>query len=115
MTRRAAGLCLILIVVALQSGCGTARRGVPTQRPFMPESAEIERGRHVFMRYCNNCHPGGEAGLGLAINNKPLPAWLIRFQVRRGLGAMPSFSGDVISDEELEELSRYLVALRRHD
>lgn len=96
-------------------GCGTARRGHPVQPAFEPASTQIAEGQRVFMRYCNGCHPGGEGGLGPAINNKPLPDWLIRFQVRHGLGVMPSFSDEVISDQELRDLSRYLVALRRHN
>lgn len=67
------------------------------------------------MRVCNGCHPGGEAGLGPALNNKLLPGFLIKFQVRNGLGVMPSFSQDVISPEELDDLVSYLVALRHHD
>ena len=38
----------------------------------------------------------------------------MRFQVRAGLGAMPSFSEEQISDAELEDLLDYIVALRRH-
>lgn len=68
----------------------------------------------MFMTHCNPCHPGGEAGLGPAINNKPLPGFLIKFQVRRGLGAMPSFSEHHIKDQELNDLIAYIKALRRH-
>lgn len=110
------GVCVLLVLFALaEAGCGTARRGTPTQSEFDPEQKELVHGRRVFMEYCNGCHPGGEGGLGPAINNKPLPAWIIRFQVRHGLGAMPSFSEDIISDEELRDVARYLVALRHHD
>jgi mono/diheme cytochrome c family protein len=58
--------------------------------------------------------PAGEAGLGPAINNKPLPGFLIRFQVRRGIGAMPAFSPDEISPQELENLVLFLKELRHH-
>lgn len=66
------------------------------------------------MRNCDQCHPRGEAGLAPALNNKPLPAFLIKFQVRHGLGAMPSFSKDDISDQDLEDIILYLQALRQH-
>ncbi len=66
------------------------------------------------MKTCDQCHPRGEAGLAPALNNKPLPAFAIKFQVRHGLGAMPSFSKDDINDQELEEIIRYLQALRQH-
>jgi mono/diheme cytochrome c family protein len=70
-------------------------------------------GERVFMAQCQQCHPGGAAGLGPAINNKPLPAFLIRYQVRRGLGAMPEFDEAVISDADLDALVAYLQELRR--
>ena len=55
---------------------------------------------------------GGEAGLGPAINDKPLPEFLIKTQVRVGLGAMPSFHRRQINEDELDDLIRYLKALR---
>jgi mono/diheme cytochrome c family protein len=66
------------------------------------------------MAHCQPCHPGGEAGLGPAINDKPLPGFLIRLQVRSGVGAMPAFSAEEISVDELAALTAYLKALRRH-
>lgn len=67
------------------------------------------------MSYCNGCHPNGEPGLGPGLNDKPLPGFMIRFQVRNGLGVMPAFPDEVISGEELDDLIEYLVELRRHD
>ena len=58
---------------------------------------------------------GGAASLGPALNNKPLPDRLIRFQVRNGQGAMPAFSEDQFSNDELEALLAYLEALKQHD
>lgn len=106
-----AAVCLLVLVV----GCGSARRGAPVQSPVQLTEADDVRGEQVFMRFCNGCHPGGEAGLGPALNNKILPGFLIKFQVRRGLGVMPSFSDGVIGDEELDDLVGYLIALRHHD
>jgi mono/diheme cytochrome c family protein len=103
--------CMALLML----GCGSARRGVPVQPPLSVEEARIAQGQAVFMRVCNGCHPGGEAGLGPALNNKLLPAFAIRFQVRKGLGVMPGFSEDVISDDELDALTAYLIRLRHHD
>lgn len=94
------------------AGCGTARRSSPVSGEFASDPA-LERGAIAFMTRCHKCHPGGEAGLGPAINNKPLPRFLIRFQVRQGLGAMPSFPEDVIGDALLDDLVFYLVELRR--
>jgi mono/diheme cytochrome c family protein len=66
------------------------------------------------MGACNKCHPGGEAGLGPALNNKPLPKFLMHLQVRKGLGAMPSFSEKKIPDGDLDDLLEYVKALRKH-
>lgn len=106
---------VFLTAALLALSCGSARRGVPVQPPLIIESESLRTGERVFMRYCNGCHPGGRAGVGFALNNKPLPAFLIRFQVRHGLGVMPAFSADVISDDELRALARYVIALRRNE
>ncbi|MFD2512931.1 c-type cytochrome [Pontibacter locisalis] len=94
------------------SQCGTARRGVPMFKPLALEAPAEVKGEAVFMSYCQKCHPGGTAGLGPAINNKPLPGFLIRYQVRHGLGMMPAFKKEVISAEELDNLMAYLKELR---
>lgn len=73
----------------------------------------VALGRQVFDRNCSQCHPGGASGLAPAINNKPLPQWTIKLQVRHGLGAMPAFSDREISDEQLDAVAEYLVWLRR--
>nr|MBP7323931.1 cytochrome c [Deltaproteobacteria bacterium] len=67
------------------------------------------------MGLCHPCHPGGEAGLGPALNNEPLPDFMIGLQVRHGFGAMPSFLDKRLSDQELEDLLTYLKTLRHHD
>jgi mono/diheme cytochrome c family protein len=102
----------LLALLAL-GGCGSARRGEPLVGARDLPDAELALGRRVFDANCSSCHPGGEGGLGFAINNKPLPGWLIRWQVRNGAGAMPSFSREEIDREELDAVIRYLVWLRR--
>ena len=49
-----------------------------------------------------------------ALNDKPAPKFLIKTQVRLGLGAMPSFGREQISSEDLDDLVDYVVALRKH-
>jgi mono/diheme cytochrome c family protein len=105
---------LILTFLLLQSGCGSARRGEPFAPAFQADSAELATGERVFMQYCHQCHPGGETGIGPAINNKPLPTFLMKLQIRRGLGAMPAFPERVINEEDLTSLVHYLKTLRRH-
>ncbi len=106
---RTAHLALLFLVA-----CGPARRSEPLAGPLLLEDPVLVQGEQVFARHCHECHPRGEAGLGPSLNDKPLPTWLIRFQVRNGLGVMPRFSSEQISPEELDALVLYLTALRRH-
>jgi mono/diheme cytochrome c family protein len=91
----------------------SARRGEPIAGPLRDTSPAVLRGEVEFDQHCSYCHPGGENGLAPAINNKPLPGFLIKFQVRHGAGAMPAFSGRELPPEELDAIVRYLKALRR--
>ena len=99
--------------VLLAGACGTARRSEPIVEHSAAQGEAFAKGRHVFMKHCHTCHPGGEAGLAPALNNKPLPAALIKYQVRHGLGAMPAFDSHHITSDELDALAAYLVALRK--
>lgn len=103
----------LILLVPLLSGC-SARRSEPIVGPLPSPSPEVARGEVAFDLHCSRCHPGGEHGLGPAINNKPLPGFLIRFQVRHGLGAMPAIPERELSREDLDAVVAYLKTLRRH-
>lgn len=107
-------LSIGLVAGAVLALSCSARRSEPLVGPLPLSSPEIAEGRKVFMAHCHQCHPGGEAGLGPALNNKPLPAFAVRIQVRQGFGAMPAFHRDEISETDLDALLAYLKALRRH-
>ena len=88
--------------------------GCATTRPAAGEAqAALTRGREAFLKNCQQCHPSGEADVGPALNNKLLPAFLIRTQVRMGLGGMPKFSKQEIGAQELNEIVVYMKQLRR--
>jgi hypothetical protein len=108
------GLILFPLMVLLAGGCGSVRRGEPITGKLPLHGHRVERGRLVFMQQCHECHPGGEGGLGPGINDKPLPAWLIRTQVRLGIGSMPPFDREQIPPEDLDDLVEYLAELRRY-
>jgi mono/diheme cytochrome c family protein len=100
------GLCL--------GACGGARAGVPLVGPI-ELNAQQHTGKLVFMRECNQCHPGGEGATGPALNDKPLPRPLVTIKVREGaLGSMPKFPEHEISDPQLDALLDYLEVLREH-
>jgi mono/diheme cytochrome c family protein len=106
---------LLMLAAVLLTACGTPRRGAPLTGEHTPPTPDIALGQRVFDANCAQCHPGGTTGLAPALNDKPLPGWLIAFQVRHGVGAMPDFDEEDISDEELDALVEYLVWLRRLD
>jgi mono/diheme cytochrome c family protein len=110
-----ASLQLLLCATALlaSSGCATARRGAPLAPGVEPQSPASRQGRLTFARNCYSCHGHGEGGLGPAINDKPLPGFLIKTQVRQGLGAMPAFDEKEIPEASLDGLIVYLGELRR--
>jgi mono/diheme cytochrome c family protein len=96
-------------LVALATACGATRLGETAAAGVPAMTERARRGEVVFMQRCHKCHPDGEAGLGPAINGKPLPGWLLRIQIRQGLGAMPAFGDDLIGDAQMEELLEYLA------
>lgn len=106
---------LLLLIVIGQAGCGSPRRGEPLAGPLRTDDPQVERGRLVFARNCHLCHPGGEGGLGPALNDKPLPGFLLRTQIRLGLGAMPAFNEQQISHDQLDDLVKFMMALRKHE
>ena len=101
----------LLLVLA---GCGSARRGPPVA-DVVAFSEEAQLGERAFAQRCSECHPEGEGGLAPPINNRPLPKFLIKTQIRTGLGAMPAFGEDELSDAEVDAIADYLVELRRSE
>jgi mono/diheme cytochrome c family protein len=95
--------------------CGSARRSEPIKGAFATSDPRVEHGRQVWMMKCDRCHPGGEAGLGPATNDKPLPEFLIATQIRTGLGAMPAFTKAEMSDSDVAAVIAYMKAIRRAD
>ena len=114
MSFRTGAICLLLFGDLLLQGCGSARRTEPIAGPMSLASPDVTDGKKLFMKNCDQCHPRGESGLAPALNNKPHTSFLIKFQVRYGLGAMPSFSKEDISDPELDKIVSYLQTLREH-
>jgi len=103
------------LLAALSAACGSGRRSEPLVGPVALTTAEQQRGELVFFHRCHKCHPGGDAGLGPALNNKPLPAAAIKLQVRSGLGAMPAFDDKLVSDADLDALVAYLDVLSEEE
>jgi mono/diheme cytochrome c family protein len=67
----------------------------------------------LFMAQCHHCHPGGAAGLGPALNNKPLPGAVMHLQIRKGMGAMPAFPEALLSEAQVDAIVAYLNKLQQ--
>ena len=93
--------------------CNT-RRSEPFEGPIDTSDSSVIKGEIAFMQYCHKCHPSGEAGLGPALTINPAPKFIKGFQVRHGLGVMPSFKKDEISEEDLDNILLYLKKLKRN-
>jgi mono/diheme cytochrome c family protein len=106
-----AGACLFA-VVALVSACGQPRRDTPYTEPVALRDPDVARGQQLFMFNCNQCHPGGAAGLAPGLNDKPLPAVAIKTQIRNGVGAMPAFDESRLIDADVDAIVKYLKSLR---
>lgn len=102
----------VFLLGATVEACST-RRSEPLWGSFQSGDPQVKNGQVLYMEHCQKCHPLGEAGLAPAINSNPAPGFLKRFQVRHGLGAMPSFKLDEISQQELLDLSEYMEALKQ--
>jgi mono/diheme cytochrome c family protein len=87
----------------------SSRKSEPIRgKQFTPDNARVINGEQVYMIHCQKCHPAGEGGLGPALNSNPAPSFVKRFQVRHGLGVMPSFKKKEISKKDLHDIAKYI-------
>jgi mono/diheme cytochrome c family protein len=98
--------------VGAAGGCGRDHRGPPNAPAMRPQTAEVARGQELFRKFCYQCHPHGAGGLGPVLNDKPLPEIAIRTQIRKGVGAMPAFGDEWLTDDEVAAIAEYVQALR---
>ena len=104
-----------VIVTGVIAGCAAPARHpnvIPAEQ--LRTDPRLAEGQRVFMQHCNQCHVGGASGVGPSLNDKRIPPFLVRFQVRHGLGAMPRFPSSVITDAQLDDVVTYVRFLRDH-
>ncbi|WP_291910971.1 cytochrome c [Chitinophaga sp. CB10] len=106
-------MLIYLLAAGLLAACASRKSEPVKQREFSP-TGRVARGEEIYMVYCDKCHPGGEAGLGPAISSNPAPQFIKRFQMRHGLGVMPSFKKEEISKKDLRDISKYLHAWKHY-
>lgn len=103
---------LFALLLMVQS-CGPARVSEPVAGPT-PLGPRERQGQVAFMHTCNGCHPQGEAGLGGALNSKPLTAPILRAKVRGMVpGDMPKFGENEVSDDDLDAIGVWLATMRK--
>jgi mono/diheme cytochrome c family protein len=72
-------------------------------------------GEQIFVRSCNTCHPSGRQGFGPSLENIardfPTDDQLKTF-IRQGRGSMPPQPKSQLTDPELDNLVRYLRAMK---
>ncbi len=84
------------------------------QRERAQEGSTNLTGEVLFVRSCNTCHPGGQAGMGPSLENiatKFAKDDELKAFIRKGKGIMPAQPVDVINDQELDNLVGYLRQL----
>ncbi len=103
-----------LFLVALGMALGT-------QALAAPNESQIERGHHVYQKWCYPCHgpgtdkPGTNAmaaqGLKPAVleERTDLTPAAIKGYVRHGIYFMPTFRKTEISDADLDAIAAYLT------
>ena len=97
--------------VVIAAGCASGRRGEPFTRDPRLGDPQLVLGQRAFYRNCNACHPAAAGGYGPSLADQFLPGWYIRLRVRQGLGAMPPFDENRLSQAELDAIVRYIHAL----
>lgn len=108
--KRILGITIIIYVTCVMISCKRYKR--PFTADLTTASVEVKEGEVLYMKYCQTCHPDGEAGLGPSVYY--LPSFSKRFQVRHGIGVMPKFKENVISDDDLDKIVAYLKALKKN-
>lgn len=100
---------IVAISLFIIAGSCATRKSEPLTGAVVDRSdTRVANGQEKYNRYCQKCHPAGEAGLGPAVNGKP--NFLKKFQAKHGLGVMPAFK-DIISKQDIKDIGLYLKQL----
>ena len=89
-------LCTMLLV-------GASGRAQPVRAQ---SAGEWRSGEAIYRESCRYCH---DTGVGVVITGRKLAPEYIAFNVRNGMGAMPSFRQSELPKAELERIVRYVA------
>jgi mono/diheme cytochrome c family protein len=103
-----------VVAVLLLAACGAPQEAiVPETQEVIPATRDETHGKHLFLRFCYQCHPGGSQGLGPALDDRPITKATIRAQIRAGTGKMPAFNDEWLTDDQVAEIAEYVTTLHR--
>jgi len=102
-----------LWVALVLASCAAEQQVAPAVPAVIPATRDETRGKHLFLKFCYQCHPGGSQGLGPALDDKPIAESAIRTQIRAGVGSMPAFGEDWLSDDQVAEIAEYVTTLQK--
>lgn len=102
------------------------RTRIETPKPAGQVKVAALPGEQIYLRWCAECHasatgPGTQTlerkyqgGVTAILDKRTgIPAGLVEYTVRHGVGFMPSFRKTEISDSELALLAKYLSSVGR--
>jgi mono/diheme cytochrome c family protein len=102
-----------IFIATLLMACGRKTQPVSTDASGNVIFTKDElKGMRLFMTNCNRCHPAGEKAVGKSLVDKNIPDVAIRFQIRHGLGDMPSFNEDQLTDPDIDKIVSFIKILR---
>ncbi len=104
----------IASIVAYVASLGPGGPEIPV---VAPDNGDLARGRQVYAANCLACH--GAAAQGASVGGGAIAPSLhvsspvqLAEAARIGPGVMPLFDEEVISEEDMNSLARYVLALR---
>ena len=100
----------IAAAVGLAS-CGEQAQSNTSSTPAA--NATRTRGEIVFAKYCNSCHPGGGRGAGPSLAQAGISEDEFDEYVRKVKNRMPAFNEGLISNDDLDEMYRYISSMYR--
>jgi mono/diheme cytochrome c family protein len=104
-----------LSVGAPAGGAGEGAAGVPRSRTGLVPTSE-NRGKVLFGRYCDSCHTDAREMTGPSLRTAQFKGQyrsadeIIHF-VRTGGFDMPAYPETLVSDEEMQLISEYILGL----
>jgi mono/diheme cytochrome c family protein len=112
-------LSMIIAILAFAVGLAIFTPGCSKNQSADPPAISalsdpnLAIGKAIFEKNCMRCHPYGKAGVGPNLSKLKLTGEIVKKQVRKGGLIMPSFSEAKVSNEELEQLSKFVPALNK--